>query len=103
MLRNIHTRPIFTNVSGCLPVSKKDGSMFRTFERRVLRMIYGPVNDNGIWRTRYSNELYTFYDELDIVKVINMGRLRWLGQHFRMQELDPCRKLPLLSQKVRYV
>jgi len=36
-------------------------------------MIYSPVNDNGMWRTRYSNVLYTPYDELDIVKVIKTG------------------------------
>jgi hypothetical protein len=24
--------------------------------------------------------------------VIKIGRLRWLGHLFRMQELDPCRK-----------
>jgi hypothetical protein len=27
--------------------------------------------------------------------VIKIGRLRWLGHLFRMQELDPCRKLTL--------
>jgi len=37
------------------------------------------------------------YDELDIVKVIKIRRLRWLGHVFRMQELDPCRKLTLLK------
>jgi len=41
--------------------------MLRIFERRILRMIYGPINDNGIRRTRYSNELYKLYDELDTV------------------------------------
>jgi hypothetical protein len=30
-----------------------------------------------------------------IVKVIKVGRLRWLGQLFRMQEQGPCRKLTL--------
>jgi hypothetical protein len=34
-------------------------------------------------------------DKLDIVKAIKLGRLRWLGQVFRMQEVDPCRKLTL--------
>jgi hypothetical protein len=29
------------------------------------------------------------------VRVIKIGRLRWLGHFFRMQELDPCRKLTL--------
>jgi len=33
------------------------------------------------------------YDELDIVKVIKIGQLRWLGHLFGMPELDPCRKL----------
>jgi hypothetical protein len=28
-------------------LSKKDGNMLRIFERRILRMIYGPVNDKG--------------------------------------------------------
>jgi hypothetical protein len=27
--------------------------------------------------------------------VIKRGRLRWLGHVFRMQQLDPCRKLTL--------
>jgi len=54
-------------------------------------------NSNALRRTRYSNELYTLYDELDIVKMTKIGRLRWLGQVFRMQELDPCRKLTVLK------
>ena len=37
------------------------------------------------------------YFELDIVKVIKIGRLRWLGHQFGMQELDPCRKLTVLK------
>jgi hypothetical protein len=60
-------------------------------------MIYGPVNDNGTWRTRCTNELYTPYNRLHIVNVIKIGRLRWLLHLFRMQELDPWRKLTLLK------
>jgi hypothetical protein len=44
-----------------------------------------------------SNHLYTLYDKLDIVKMLKIGRLRWLGHLFRMQELDPCRKLTVLK------
>jgi len=54
-------------------------------------MIYDPITDNRLWRTRYNSELYTLYDELDTVGVIKIERLGWLGQLFRMQELDPCR------------
>jgi hypothetical protein len=60
-------------------------------------MIYGLINSNGVWRIRHNNELYTLYDELDIFKVIKMGRLRWLGHLFRMQELDPSSKLNLIK------
>jgi len=41
--------------------------------------------------------IYALYDELDTVKVIKIGRLKWLGQLLRMQELDPCRKLTVLK------
>jgi len=47
--------------------------------------------------TRYNNELYALYDKLYIVKVMQIGRLRWLGRLFRMQELDSCRKLTVLK------
>jgi len=40
---------------------------------------------------------YTLYDEPDVVKLVKVGRLRWLGQLFRIQELDPCRKLTVLK------
>ena len=56
-------------------------------------MIYGAaVNDDGIWRTGYSSLLCTLYNELDVVKVTQIRRLKWLGHLCRMQELDPCRK-----------
>jgi len=31
----------------------------------MLRMMYGLVTVNGIWRTRYSDEPDALYDELD--------------------------------------
>jgi len=36
-------------------------------------------------------------EEQDIVKVIRIRRLRWLGHFFRMQELDTCRKFTVLK------
>jgi hypothetical protein len=49
----------------------------------------------GIWRSRYNHEIYKLYNEPDIVKVIKVGRLRCLGQHFRMRKQYPCSKLTL--------
>jgi len=44
--------------------------MLQVFERRLLIIIYSPINDNVIWITRFNNELYMLCNELDIVKVI---------------------------------
>jgi hypothetical protein len=41
------------------------------FERKILRRIYGPVQDNVQWRLRYNKELYELYYEPDLVTCIN--------------------------------
>jgi len=76
-----------------LALSKKDV----IFKRKAIKNDLRSYTDYGIWRTRYNSELYTLYDELDIVKVIKIGRLVWLGYLFRMQDLDPRRNLTLLK------
>jgi hypothetical protein len=59
----------------------------------MLTVIYCPVNDNGAWRTRYTNELYEVYPVCWTAhNVMKIERLRWLAHRFRMQELDPWRK-----------
>jgi hypothetical protein len=97
MLYKTLTRPILIYGSECWLLSKNGGNLLRTFERRILKPIYGSVNDNGLWRTRCNSELYTLYDEPDVAEVVKIGRSRWLGQLFRMQELNSCRKLTLLK------
>jgi hypothetical protein len=57
ILYTTHTSPILRYVSEHWPFSKKGGNMLLTFERRILRVIYSLINDSGIWRTRYNNEL----------------------------------------------
>jgi hypothetical protein len=47
------------------PLSKNDEILAQIFERRILRRIYGPINEGGIWRTRYNTEPYTLYNEPD--------------------------------------
>jgi hypothetical protein len=88
-------RPILTYGSESWPLSKKDENPLQIFKRRILRRIYSPINEGGIWRIRNKNELYKLYNELDVVRVIKIGRLRWVGHLFGVQEGDPCRKLTL--------
>jgi hypothetical protein len=58
--------------------------MIRIFEKRILRRIYGPIKENGIWISRYNHELSKLYNEPHIVEVIKVGHLKWLGYLFRM-------------------
>jgi hypothetical protein len=90
------TGPMLTHGSE-YPLSKKDENMIQIFERIMLRMNYGPINNNGTWKIRHNGKLYTLYNEPDIVKVVKTGRLRWLGHLFRMQELNHCSKITLLK------
>jgi hypothetical protein len=65
----------------------------RTWERKVLRKIYGPVYENGIWRIRTNKELMALYQELDTVTEIKKARLKWLGHVERMSEDRVIKKL----------
>jgi hypothetical protein len=35
------------------------------------------MQDNGVWRKRYSHELYELFNETDIVKYIKINTLGW--------------------------
>jgi hypothetical protein len=65
--------------------------MFRIFERRILKRIYDPLKENGIWRWGYNHKLYKSHNEPYTVNAIKVGWLRCLGHLFQMQEQNPCR------------
>jgi hypothetical protein len=60
--------------------------MLNTFERKILRRIYGPTQDGGRWRPRWNNGLYSLYNEPKIVEDIKIRRLGWAGHIIRMKE-----------------
>ena len=90
-------RPILTYGSECWTLTKTNEERLRIFERKVLRRIFGPVNENGTWRIKYNNEIYSSFSDVDIVKHIKISRLRWAGHIIRMEEDNPVRKLTLLK------
>jgi hypothetical protein len=53
----------------------------------------GTTNDNGEWRIKYNNELYTLYKECDIVTYIKINRLKWAGHVICMEEQSPTRRV----------
>ena len=81
-------RPIVTYGSESWCLTQKEEQSLHTFERKVLRTIFGPVFDQSksLWRKRYNHELNQLYGEPDIVRTTKINRLRWLGHVQRMDE-----------------
>ena len=55
------------------------------FERRILRKIFAPNNENGIWRIKANQELDEIIKRKDIINFIRAQRLSWLGHIERTQ------------------
>jgi hypothetical protein len=57
-----------------------------TWERKFLRKIYGPTYVNGSWRIKINQEICNKFKHPDIVTVIKVHRLEWLGHVVRMDD-----------------
>ena len=79
-------RPVLTYGCESWALKKSDEQMLLTFERKVLRTIYGAVREGERWRKRYNFELKRDFGEPDIVAVVKVQRLRWAGHLIRMEE-----------------
>jgi len=64
-----------------------------TFYLKILRKTYGPTNENGQWRIKTNEELRTKRKSQDIVTVIKIRRLEWLGNVSRMDETRCVKKI----------
>jgi hypothetical protein len=67
-------------------LAANDRNSLEVWERKVLRIIYEPVCENGEWRMRTNTERMELYDKLDIVTEVKMMSLRWLGHRERMSD-----------------
>jgi hypothetical protein len=67
--------------------------MLMTWERKILRKIYGPTKENGQWRVKTNSELTTKYKFQRIVTAIKIRRLEWLGHIIRMNEARIVKKI----------
>jgi hypothetical protein len=56
------------------------------FERKVLRTIFGPKIENGVYRRRYNHELDREFDSPNALNVMNTSRLRYGGHMIRRPE-----------------
>ena len=78
-------RPVVTYSAQTWILNKEDEESLRIFERKVIRRIYGPICENGVWRVRYNIEIDQILEGQDIVRYVKSLRLGWLGHVERME------------------
>jgi hypothetical protein len=74
-------------------LTSKIEKMLMTWERKILRKIYGPTKETGQWRIKSNEELITKYKSQDIITVIKIRRVEWLGPIIRMDESRSVKKI----------
>jgi hypothetical protein len=80
-------RPVVTYGCEAWTLTNRDEQHLRIFERRILRKIFGPVqNEDGSWRIRMNCELNEVIGNADIVRFIKSRRIAWLGHVMRMDD-----------------
>jgi hypothetical protein len=80
-------RPVVAYECEAWTLTNRDEQHLRIYERRILRKIFGPVqNKDGSWRIRMNNELNELIGNADIVRFIKSIRIAWLGHVTRMDD-----------------
>jgi hypothetical protein len=67
-------------------VTKKEEQALLIFERKICRRIYGPIYEDGEWKSRTNRELEEFSKGENVAKWIKGQRKSWLGHLERMEE-----------------
>jgi hypothetical protein len=70
-----------------------------TWERKILKKIYGPKCEQGVWRIRSNLEIQDMYKSPDIVTEIKVRRMEWLGHVIRMEDTASQKWYLTLNQK----
>jgi hypothetical protein len=65
-------------------MTSEEMNALRIFERKIVRGIYGPINEGESWRIRTSKEIEDILEGAGIVEIIKSLRLRWCGHTERM-------------------
>ena len=79
-------RPIVIYGCEAWTLTNGDEKYLRIFEGRILRKIFGPVqNEDGFWRIRMNYELNDLIKNADIVRFVKSKKMAWLGHVMRME------------------
>ena len=71
---------------GTWATTKSDELKLATFERKILRRIYGPkTNNEGEYKIRTNQEIQDLYGEPNINGILKSSRLSWAGHVWRSE------------------
>jgi len=80
-------RPVVTYGCETWTLTNRDEQYLRIFESRILRKIFGPVqNEDGSRRIRMNYELNELIENAYIVRFRKSRRIAWLGLVMRMDD-----------------
>jgi hypothetical protein len=80
-------RPVVTYGCEAWTLTNRDEQYLRISERRILRKIFGLLqNEDGSRRMRINHELNELIENADILRFIKRRRIAWLGHVMRMDE-----------------
>jgi len=75
-------------------LTRRYEQQLRISERRILRRIFGPVqNEDGSWRIRMNYELNELIENPDVVRFIKSTRIAWLGHMMQMDDKRTPKKI----------
>ena len=87
------TKPIVTYASETWVLKENIIQKLLVFDRKILRGISGPTNENQTWRIKNNEELDKLIKHENIVNYIKAQRLSWFGHIQRMPEARATKKI----------
>jgi hypothetical protein len=80
-------KPVMTYGCETWTLTNRDEQHLRIFERRILKKIFGPVqNEDRSWILRMNYELKKLKGNADTVRFIKSRKTAWLGHVMRMDD-----------------
>jgi hypothetical protein len=73
----------------------REGNIFRLYENRMLRRIFGPKREEvaGSWRRLHNEELRNIYDSTNIIRAIMLMGMRVVEHVARMEKIRNAYKI----------
>jgi hypothetical protein len=93
-LYNTLIRPVVTYTSETWVLKENEINKLTTFERKIMRKIYGPSRTaDGYWRIKTNQEINDVLKRQNIIGFIKKQRLNWLRHVERMTEENMVQKI----------